>query len=294
MIKSMTGYGRGEYIEGDRQAIVEISSVNNRYLDTNIRMPRSIAYFEEDIRKYVQKHVARGKLDIYITYSSQDEDDVSISVNESLCKKYVSTLREVQDKYDLIDDITTMNITSLPDVLLIEKDQTDKDKIWEIVSKALEEAVSSLNNMRGSEGRMLKADLILKTQNIFTIIDDINERCPLIVDRYKQKLYKKILEALDSLEVEVEESRILTEVAIFSDRTSIDEELTRLRSHITQLNGILNEGGVVGRKLDFLLQEINRESNTIGSKASDELTTKYVIELKSEIEKIREQVQNIE
>lgn len=294
MIKSMTGYGRGEYIEGDRQAIVEISSVNNRYLDTNIRMPRSIAYFEEDIRKYVQKHVARGKLDIYITYSSQDEDDVSISVNESLCKKYVSTLREVQDKYDLIDDITTMNITSLPDVLLIEKDQTDKDKIWEIVSKALEEAVSSLNNMRGSEGRMLKADLILKTQNIFTIIDDINERCPLIVDRYKQKLYKKILETLDSLEVEVEESRILTEVAIFSDRTSIDEELTRLRSHITQLNGILNEGGVVGRKLDFLLQEINRESNTIGSKASDELTTKYVIELKSEIEKIREQVQNIE
>ena len=294
MIKSMTGYGRGEYIEGDRQAIVEISSVNNRYLDTNIRMPRSIAYFEEDIRKYVQKHVARGKLDIYITYSSQDEDDVSISVNESLCKKYVSTLREVQDKYDLIDDITTMNITSLPDVLLIEKDQTDKDKIWEIVSKALEEAVSSLNNMRSNEGRMLKADLILKTQNIFTIIDDINERCPLIVDRYKQKLYKKILEALDSLEVEVEESRILTEVAIFSDRTSIDEELTRLRSHITQLNGILNEGGVVGRKLDFLLQEINRESNTIGSKASDELTTKYVIELKSEIEKIREQVQNIE
>ncbi|NLI89582.1 MAG: YicC family protein [Epulopiscium sp.] len=294
MIKSMTGYGRGEYIEGDRQAIVEISSVNNRYLDTNIRMPRSIAYFEEDIRKYVQKHVARGKLDIYITYSSQDEDDVSISVNESLCKKYVSTLREVQDKYDLIDDISTMNITSLPDVLLIEKDQTDKDKIWEIVSKALEEAVSSLNDMRSSEGRMLKADLILKTQNIFTIIDDINDRCPLIVDRYKQKLYKKILETLDSLEVEVEESRVLTEVAIFSDRTSIDEELTRLRSHITQLNGILNEGGVVGRKLDFLLQEINRESNTIGSKASDELTTKYVIELKSEIEKIREQVQNIE
>jgi len=294
MIKSMTGYGRGEYIEGDRQAIVEISSVNNRYLDTNIRMPRSIAYFEEDIRKYVQKHVARGKLDIYITYSSQDEDDVSISVNESLCKKYVSTLREVQDKYDLIDDISTMNITSLPDVLLIEKDQTDKDKIWEIVSKALEEAVSSLNDMRSSEGRMLKADLILKTQNIFTIIDDINDRCPLIVDRYKQKLYKKILETLDSLEVEVEESRVLTEVAIFSDRTSIDEELTRLRSHITQLNGILNEGEVVGRKLDFLLQEINRESNTIGSKASDELTTKYVIELKSEIEKIREQVQNIE
>lgn len=294
MIKSMTGYGRGEHMEGHRQAVVEISAVNNRYLDTNIRMPRSLTFFEEDIRKYVKTHVARGKLDIYITYTSQDQDDIRIEVNEALCDQYVKTLRKVQKQYNLIDDISTVSITSLPDIILVEKNQTDKEKIWEIVSKALEEAVTAFNEMRSNEGDMLKKDLILKAQNIFMLIDDIDDRSPLLVDRYKQRLYKKILETLDDLEVEQDENRVLTEVAIFADRSSVDEELTRLRSHVTQLNGILNEGGVVGRKLDFLLQEINRESNTIGSKASDELMTKYVIELKSEVEKIREQIQNIE
>ncbi|HHX60192.1 MAG TPA: YicC family protein [Epulopiscium sp.] len=294
MIKSMTGYGRGEYIEEDRQAIVEISAVNNRYFDTNIRMPRSIMFFEEDVRKYVKNLVARGKLDIYITYSSQAKEDISIKVNEALCEEYVNTLRAVKNQFNLLDDISTMQITSLPDIIVIEKNETDKEQVWGIVSKALEAAVTSFNTMRQKEGEMLKEDLISKGQTIFRIIDEVNARSPLVVDRYKQKLYQRIVETLGNLDVEPDPGRILTEVAIFSDRSSVDEEITRLRSHISQLNDILDEGGVVGRKLDFLLQEINREGNTIGSKSTDELITKLVIELKSEIEKIREQVQNIE
>lgn len=290
----MTGYGRGEYIEEDRQAVVEISAVNNRYFDANIRMPRAISFFEEDIRTYVKNQVSRGKLDIYVTYNSQAQSDVSITVNEALCEAYVNTLRSVQEKYDLVDDISAMQIAKLPEIITVEKNEADKEQVWEIISKALEGAVVSFNAMRQKEGRMLREDLILKGQKIFGIIDDISSRSPLVVDRYKQKLYQRIIETLDNLDVEPDQGRILTEVAIFSDRSSIDEEITRLRSHLNQLNGILHEGGVAGRKLDFLLQEINRESNTIGSKSTDELITKFVIELKSEVEKIREQVQNIE
>ena len=294
MIKSMTGYGRGEYIEGDRQAIVEISAVNNRYFDANIRMPRLITSLEENIRSYVKTHVVRGKLDIYITYNSQAKEDTDIKVNQALAKQYIDALNDLQSKLDLIDDISVMKVARLPDIISIEKKETDLEQIWEIVNKALIEAVDSFDSMRQKEGKLLREDLILKGQTIFRIVDDINARSPLIVDRYKQKLYQKILETLENLEVEPDPGRILTEVAIFSDRSSVDEEITRLRSHISQLNSILNEGGVVGRKLDFLLQEINRESNTIGSKSTDELVTKLVIELKSEAEKIREQVQNIE
>ncbi len=290
----MTGYGRGEYIEEDRQAVVEISAVNNRYFDANIRMPRAIGFLEEDIRTYVKNQVSRGKLDIYVTYHSKAQEDVRIIVNEALCEAYVKTLRTLHERHGLLDDISTMEVAKLPDLVTVEKDETDKELVWEIVSKALDEAVTSFNAMRQKEGRMLREDLILKGQKIFAIIDDINSRSPLVVDRYKQKLYQRIIETLENLDVEPDQGRILTEVAIFSDRSSIDEEITRLRSHLNQLNGILHEGGVVGRKLDFLLQEINRESNTIGSKSTDELITKFVIELKSEVEKIREQVQNIE
>ncbi len=294
MVKSMTGYGRGEYTDGDRQAVVEISAVNNRYFDANIRMPRAISFFEEDIRKYVKAHVSRGKVEIYVTYTSEAKEDVSIVVNEALCQEYVNTLRMVQAKYNLVDDISTMKVAKFPDVLTIEKNEADQELVWAIIDKALEVAVLSFNAMREKEGKTLREDLILKAQKIFGLIDDISARCPFVVDRYKQKLYQRILETLGDLDVEPDQGRILTEVAVFSDRSSIDEEITRLRSHISQLNGILNEGGVIGRKLDFLLQEINRESNTIGSKSTDELITKLVIELKSEVEKIREQVQNIE
>ena len=294
MIKSMTGYGRGEYIDGEREVVVEISAVNNRYLDSNIRLPRSIMSFEEDIRKYVKKHVSRGKLEIHVSYTSQDQEDIKISVNEALAKAYITTLREFQAKYELIDDLSTMQITKLPDIMLVEKDETDREQVWEILNKALEKAITSFNKMRVKEGNMLAEDLQLKGDGIVRIIDDISRRSPMVVDRYKQKLYQRIIETLDNLDVEPDPGRILTEVAIFSDRSSIDEEIIRLRSHISQLRSILQEGGVVGRKLDFLLQEINRESNTIGSKATDEQITKEVINLKSEVEKIREQVQNIE
>jgi len=292
MIKSMTGYGRGECIKGERRVVIEISTVNHRYFDANIRMPRSIRFFEEDIRKYVKDHVARGKLDIYIHYYSQAKEDISISINETLCNEYVKAFRKTQQQFDLIDDLSTATLMGLPDIVTVEKNADDKEHIWEVVEKALEDGVIALNKMREKEGKMLKDDLLFKNKNVEEIINQIAKRSPLVVAQYKEKLQQKMTEAL--ADISIDSDRLLTEVAIFSDKASIDEELTRLKSHINQLNSILNEDGVVGRKLDFLIQEINREGNTIGSKANDQFIAKYVVELKSEIEKIREQVQNIE
>ena len=292
MIRSMTGYGRGECVQEDRRVIVEISAVNHRYFDSNIRMPRSIMFFEEDVRKYVKDHVSRGKLDISISYHSEAQEDISIDVNESLCAEYVKALRTIQRQFDLIDDISTTTIAKLPDAIVIQKSADDKEAIWAVIQKALQDATLSFNHMRAIEGNILKEDLMFKRQKIKEIVDDISERSPLVVEQYKQRLHQKMTEAL--AHVEVDQDRLLTEIAIFSDRSSIDEELTRLYSHIQQLDSILNETGVVGRKLDFLIQEINREANTVGSKANDQVITQYVVELKSEIEKIREQVQNIE
>ena len=292
MIRSMTGYGRGECVQEDRRVIVEISAVNHRYFDSNIRMPRSIMFFEEDVRKYVKDHVSRGKLDISISYHSEAQEDISIDVNESLCAEYVKALRAIQRQFDLIDDISTTTIAKLPDAIVIQKSADDKEAIWEVIQKALQDATLAFNHMRAKEGNVLKEDLIFKSQKVKEIVDDISERSPLVVEQYKQRLHQKMTEAL--AHVEVDQDRLLTEIAIFSDRSSIDEELTRLYSHIQQLDSILNETGVVGRKLDFLIQEINREANTVGSKANDQVITQYVVELKSEIEKIREQVQNIE
>ena len=288
----MTGYGRGEYAQGDRRVVVEISGVNHRYFDSNIRMPRSIIFFEEDIRKYVKNHVSRGKLDLYISYHSEAQEDICISVNETLCGEYVKALRTLQKQFGLIDDISTTAIAKLPDVIQIQKNADDKEQIWAIIQKALQEAVISFNQMREKEGNALKEDLILKSEKIKEIIDGIGERSPLVVDQYKERLHQKMAETIAHLDIDSE--RLLMEVAIFADRSSIDEELTRLYSHLQQLTSILNETGVVGRKLDFLIQEINREANTVGSKSSDQMITQYVVELKSEIEKIREQVQNIE
>ena len=292
MIKSMTGYGRGEYVQEDRRAIVEISGVNHRYLDLNIRMPRAIMFLEDDVGKYIKGYVSRGKLDISITYDSQAQEDISIGVNETLCSEYVKALRSIQKQFDLIDDISTTTIANLPDVILIQKNTDDKEASWLVIEKALQEATLSFNHMRKKEGSMLKKDLMVKSHKIKEIIDNIDKKSPLVVEQYKQRLHQKMTEALGDVKVDLD--RLLMEVAIFSDRCSIDEELTRLYSHMDQLNSILNEAGVVGRKLDFLIQEINREVNTIGSKANDQIITKYVVELKSEIEKMREQVQNIE
>lgn len=292
MIKSMTGYGRGEYLEENRRAVIEISAVNHRYFDANIRMPKIISFFEEEIRKYIKQYIARGKVDIYITYHSEAKEDITINVNETLCAEYVTAFRKLQKQYNLIDDISATAIAKLPDVITIEKNADDADKIWNVIKNALEKAVSSLDDMRSKEGMTLKKDLIEKAQEIDQLVIQVEERSPLVVDEYQQKIHQRIEEALQGVEIDM--NRIVTEVAIFADRASIDEEITRLHSHVEQLQSILHEGSVVGRKLDFLMQEMNREVNTIGSKSSDEIITRLVINLKSEVEKIREQVQNIE
>lgn len=292
MIKSMTGYGRGEYIDGNRRAVVEINSVNHRYFDANIRMPRLILFFEEDVRKYLKKYIARGKMDIYISYYSEAKEDISISINKTLCREYVDVLRNLKNEFNLIDDISTTSIAKLPDIISIEKKADDTEQIWYIIKEALKQAVNTFTSMRETEGMLLKTDLVEKGDNLFQMLKQVEQRTPEVAKQYKQKIESRITEALEN--VDVDSNRILTEVAIFAERSSIDEEITRLYSHIQQLQEILHDGGVVGRKLDFLIQEMNREVNTIGSKANDKIITQYVIELKSEIEKIREQVQNIE
>lgn len=292
MIKSMTGYGRGEYIDGNRRAVVEINSVNHRYFDANIRMPRLILFFEEDVRKYLKKYIARGKMDIYISYYSEAKEDISISINKTLCREYVDILRNLKNEFNLIDDISTTSIAKLPDIISIEKKADDTEQIWYIIKEALKQAVNTFTSMREKEGMLLKTDLVEKGDNLFQMLKQVEQRTPEVAKQYKQKIESRITEALEN--VDVDSNRILTEVAIFAERSSIDEEITRLYSHIQQLQEILHDGGVVGRKLDFLIQEMNREVNTIGSKANDKIITQYVIELKSEIEKIREQVQNIE
>ncbi len=288
----MTGYGRGESVQADRQLVVEINAVNHRYLDTNIRLPRTMKNFEEDINSYIKNNIARGKVDIYINYESQAQDHIAIEINEALCEEYIKTFRKVQEQFDLEGNLPITAIMELPDIMTVEKQPEDQDLIWGMLESALTQATQSLNQMREKEGNILKDDLMMKSKTIDKIIQNITTRSPIVVQEYEERLHKKITEALS--QVDMDQERLLMEVAIFSDRSSIDEELTRLGSHMKQLGSILSCGGVVGRKLDFLLQEINRESNTIGSKANDQLIAQYVVDLKSEIEKIREQIQNIE
>lgn len=292
MIRSMTGYGRGENEAHDRKFTVEIKSVNHRYNDITIKLPRSMNYLEDKIRKILMQYIFRGKTDVYITFESFSKEDISVTVNENLAAAYVERLQELEDKYQLSSNDSLGLVARFPDVIVQEHIEEDAEQLWNTLLPALEGAANKFVAMREAEGAALMKDIQLKAEQMKTLVDEVQERSPVVAEEYREKLKNRLNELLDT--IEIDEQRLAAEAAILADRSCIDEEITRLYSHIEQLQEILSFGGQVGRKLDFLVQEFNREANTIASKANDIQITKATIELKSEIEKIREQVQNIE
>lgn len=292
MVKSMTGYGRGNIEEGGRSFSVEIKSVNNRYLDVNIRLPRQLSSLEDNIRKYVASKISRGKIDIYISQEKFSQDDVTVTVDEQMAESYYNAYKFIKDKFNLQEDISLALLAKAPDVISIEKKDEDIEVIWTALKKSLDEALSMFIDMRCKEGLKLSDDIIERCNLILSKVNIIEERAPKLVEEYREKIKTRVGEYLK--EVEVDESRLLNEVAFFADKSNTTEEVVRLKSHIEQFKNAFSSSEPIGRKLDFIVQEMNRETNTIGSKANDINITNLVVDIKSEIEKIREQVQNIE
>lgn len=293
-MKSMTGYGRGECILYNRKFVVEIKAVNHRYNDINIKMPRTMLAYEDAIKKVITSKVFRGKIDVYVNFESFSEDDVNITINENLAKGYITTLNCLKEKFNIEDNITLDLVAKFPDLITVDKGISSEEagnEICECLMNATNEAVDNFVDMRTKEGEALKSNILEKLETILDAVNRINKRAPEVAKDYRKRLEDKLNELE---EIQADESRILTEVLIFSDKACIDEEITRLYSHIKQMKSIVMESVPVGRKLDFLIQEMNREVNTIGSKSNDLEITNIIVDTKSEIEKIREQIQNIE
>ena len=294
MIKSMTGFGRGEYTDGKRSIIAEIKSINHRYSYIMVKMPRRYTFAEDKIKNTVKDKIRRGKVDVSIIVENITENDVNIKLNSMLAKQYYDNLTELRSEFDLSGDISLQFLASLPDVMKAIPDVEDEEEITKAILEAVSEAAANLEKMRAVEGEKLAEDLIAKGEYIKEILDKIAERAPQVVTDYTARMKERIQELVGS-SVQVPEDRILVEAAVFADKCAIDEEITRLNSHLVQLRNIIEKSSQPdGKKLDFLVQEMNREANTIGSKANDITITNYMLEIKSEIEKIREQVQNIE
>ncbi|KPU28281.1 hypothetical protein TR13x_02800 [Caloranaerobacter sp. TR13] len=293
MIKSMTGFGRGESRDNIRHFIVEIKSVNHRYNDIIIKMPKHLNYIEDRIRKHIKSKISRGRVEVYINLEYIDESGIKVQVDLPLAKSYKEAVEILNENLYIKDKITIDLIAKFPDVIRVEKKEDDEDEVWNCLKNGLEEALNKLIEMRIREGQELAKDIRLRAKNIVDIVKTIETRSPEVVLEYKNKLRNRIEELLGE-SYELDESRLANEVAFFADKGNIDEEIVRLYSHVNQLISTLDVDVPVGRKLDFLIQEMNREANTIGSKASDIVITNKVVELKSEIEKIREQIQNIE
>lgn len=293
MIRSMTGYGRGEAASDLYKFKVEIKAVNHRYNDILIKMPRHIFYLEESIKKIIKEKISRGKVDVFINLEYINESAVDVKIDIPLAKSYKIALDNLKMELQLEDTIRLNNILSMSEVVRTERKELDEDSIWKLLREAVDMALSNIMTMRSDEGQELKRDLEIKINNVEDLALQIGERAPLVAIEYKEKLRDRINNLLED-NIELDEERLANEVAVFADKSSIDEELVRLGSHIKQFRNIIEKEDTVGRKLDFLIQEFNREINTIGSKANDITITNMVVDLKAELEKIREQVQNIE
>lgn len=292
MIRSMTGFGRGNSEKDGKSFTIEIKSVNHRYFETNIRMPRVLIAFEDKIRKIIGEKVKRGKLDVFVTQGNYDKEDVEAYLNEKLAQSYMNCFRVLKDKYGLNDDISVGTIARLPEVITLKQKEEDVSETFEQIEVSLTKALEALLFMREREGKKLLEDVIIKCDLINELVQRVKERAPFVVCEYKAKLTQR-LNALHK-EVDFDENRVAMEIAIFADKVGIDEEIVRLNSHINQMRETLIIDEPIGRKLDFIIQEMNRETNTIASKANDLEILNTVISMKSEIEKIREQIQNIE
>lgn len=292
MIKSMTGFGRCEIQETQRKITVEMKSVNHRYLDVNIKMPKKLNFFEAAIRNELKSYIQRGKVDVFITYEDYTESNVCVKYNKELAAEYMEYLKQMAEDFSLDNDVRVSALSRYPEVLSMEEQTIDEEQLWQLLERAIKGAAQGFVETRIREGEHLKDDLIAKLDGMLVHVDFITERSPQIIAEYRQKLTEKVRDLLE--DTKIDESRLLTEVTIFADRVCVDEELVRLRSHIEATRQTLIQGGSIGRKLDFIAQEMNREANTILSKTSDLEISNRGIELKTEIEKVREQIQNIE
>ena len=292
MVKSMTGYGRAEETIRGCTITVELRSVNNRYLDCNIRLPRLYLFAEDGIKSRVQNTISRGKVDVFVTLDYAGKEEVKVTVNRPVADGYYGALKQLAQSYQLSDDISVSLLSRFPDVLLAEKAEEDTEQRAQDIYSVLDRALADFDEMRTKEGSRLRDDILSRAAAIENMVTFVEERSPQTVSEYRAKLEARMQEVLQN--TQIDESRLLTEAAIFADKVAVAEETVRLRSHIAQLREMLSKGGATGRKLDFLIQEFNREANTIGSKCSDIQIARQVVDIKAEIEKIREQVQNIE
>ncbi len=292
MIKSMTGFGRCEIAEGERKFTVEMKSVNHRYLDVNIKMPKKLNFFEAAIRAELKNYIQRGKVDVFISYEDFTESNVCLKYNKELAGEYLKYLNQISEDFGLDNDVRASSLSRYPEVLVMEEQSVDEEELWKGLSKAINQAAEGFVESRIKEGENLKNDLIEKLDFMLERVGMIEERAPQIISDYKKRLEEKVRDLLE--DPKIDENRLLMEVTIFADKVCVDEELVRLKSHIETTKNALIEGGGIGRKLDFIAQEMNREANTILSKTSDLEVSNWAIELKTEIEKVREQIQNIE
>lgn len=292
MIKSMTGYGRAQGSFSGGEISVEIKSVNNRYLDCGVKLPRVYAFAEEAIKSLVQHTISRGKVDVFININTSGANNVRISVNGPVVQGYLHALRQIADEYSVREDISVSLLSRFNDVFLVEKQEEDEKEVQDAILAVVTQALSAFDAMRTAEGAALKADLLGKAEEVLTLVAQVEARSPATVAAYRERLMGKMREVLEN--TSIDEARIVQEAAIYADKVAVDEETVRLRSHVDQMKQMLQEGGVIGRKLDFLMQEMNREANTIGSKGNDVEQARNVVNIKSELEKIREQIQNIE
>lgn len=292
MIKSMTGFGRSEVSKDQRKIIVEIKSVNHRYLDMNVKLPKKFSFFETALRNLLKEYMERGKVDVFIAYEDLSENTMCVKYNRELAREYLDSVLQMKQEFNLKDDVTAVALSKYPDVLVMEEQTVNEEELWVLLEAAVRQAAEQFCTSRAREGEHLKQDLLKKLEVISNNVSFIEERSPEILAQYRQRLTEKVRELLE--QNPVDDSRILTEVTIFADKICVDEETVRLRGHVEHMKRDLEAGGSVGRKLDFLAQEMNREANTILSKANDLTISECGIELKTEIEKIREQIQNIE
>lgn len=292
MIRSMTGFGRAEATVGGKLITVELKSVNHRYFEFNCRTTRGYAFLEEKLKSYLSTRISRGKVDMFVSITTVEDSDVEVVVNHSLAQGYAKAFKELSDSYGVDNDLTSSILARLPDILTVHKVQEDENEILDLVMPVAEEAVNKFVEMRTVEGKRLSDDVLSRAATILSIVEVIEARSPQTVKEYEQRLYSRISELLES--TTIDEQRILTEAAIFADKVAVAEETVRLRSHFDQLNTVMQSDEAVGRKLDFIMQEMNREANTIGSKVTDAELAHRVVDIKAELEKIREQIQNIE
>lgn len=292
MAMSMTSFGRCETTVNGRQITVEMKSVNHRYFEFSCRTTRGYSFLEDKLKKYVAQKVSRGKVDMFVSITESEDSQVDVTINKPLASGYVNAIHTLAKEYDIKDDLTVSVLSRYSDIFQIHKEEQDEEQIFADVTIALDKALDGFISMRKAEGEKLKEDILSRVDTIMSIVSEIEERSPITVEEYRLKLTKRISDMLSS--TDIDEQRILTEAAIFADKVAVDEETVRLRSHFEQMKTFFNSNSPIGRKLDFIVQEMNREANTIGSKVTDSILAHKVVDIKAEIEKIREQVQNIE